>query len=192
MDLSDLAEGVRAYGSNSLHKGFSLVMLVTDEDGAKKYKAYPNSIIQSGVVRKIENGAEEVAQLDLEISIMPDDNGNGLYEAPAEEITEILAAAWMSSFDPSLVSGSTSYAITNTLTEIQTTNQDESIISGSTYNTTLVPSEGYDLPETVTVTMGGNPLVDGTDYLYSDVTGALVIINVSGALVITAEGTPAA
>lgn len=104
MGLDSLIEGVKAYGSNSVHKSFSAVMHVKDEDGAEKYKAYPNCIMESGVVRKIENGAEEVAELEIETSVMPDEFGNGLYEALASELTDAeVKTQWMSAFTPDLV-----------------------------------------------------------------------------------------
>lgn len=107
MSVDGLIEGVKAYGRNSVHNGFSAVMHIKDEDGAEKYKAYPNCIMKSGVVRKIENGAEEVAQLEIEASVMPDENGNGLYEALATELDESIATQWMTAFTPALVKSST-------------------------------------------------------------------------------------
>ena len=104
MNLDTLIKGVKAYGKNSVHGGFGAVMHVNDEDGAEKYKAYPNCVIEAGVVRKIENGAEEVAELEIEASVMPDEFGNGLYEALATELTDDdVKAKWMSEFTPELV-----------------------------------------------------------------------------------------
>lgn len=104
MTLDTLIDGVKAYGRNSVHKAFSATAHVTDEDGQEKYKAYPNCIVKTGVVRKIENGAEEVAQLELEISVSPDDFGNGLYEATADELKDDeVKAEWMTAFTPALV-----------------------------------------------------------------------------------------
>lgn len=104
MSLDTLIEGVKAYGKNSVHKGFGVVMHVKDEDGEEKYKAYPNCVMESGVARKIENGAEEVAELEIEASVMPDEYGNGLYEALATELKdEDVKATWMTAFTPALV-----------------------------------------------------------------------------------------
>lgn len=104
MTLTTLLEGVKAYGRNSKHKAFSLTAHVTDEDGNEKYKAYPNCVIESGVTRKIENGAEEVAELEIEASVLPDTYGNGLYEALATELTDTTAkSTWMTAFTPELV-----------------------------------------------------------------------------------------
>ena len=103
MKLDSLTEGVYAYGQNSVHKNFALVAQVEDEDGNEKLKAYPNSAMNTGVVRKIENGAEEVAEIELEIGVMPDDYGNGLYETIIEDGDEETAEQWMTAFDPAMV-----------------------------------------------------------------------------------------
>lgn len=103
MKLASLIDGVYAYGQNSVHKNFSMVAVVEDEDGNEKLKAYPNSAMNTGVVRKIENGAEEVAELELEVGVMPDEYGNGLYETLVEEGDEETANEWMTAFDPAMV-----------------------------------------------------------------------------------------
>ena len=104
MELDSLIDGVKAYGQNSRHEEFSVVQDVFDEDGNEKLKAYPSCIIESGVVRKVENGAEEVAEIELEISVQPDDFGNGMYEALASELTdETVKNTWLTAFEPSLV-----------------------------------------------------------------------------------------
>lgn len=104
MTLDTLVDGVKAYGQNSIHEGFALVCDVYDEDNNEKLKAYPSCMITTGVVRKIENGAEEVAEMELEIGVMPDDFGNGLYEAVIEELKdETLKTTWMTAFDPTMV-----------------------------------------------------------------------------------------
>ena len=104
MELDTLVEGVKAYGRNSVHKNFAIVMHIEDEDGVEKLKAYPNCIITTGVTRKIENGAEEVAELELEVSVMPDDFGNGMYEVIVTDLTEeTIKTTWMTAFTPELV-----------------------------------------------------------------------------------------
>ena len=104
MHLDTVIEGVQAYGQNSVHEEFAVTQHVFDEDGNEKFKAYPKCIIETGVARKIENGAEEVAEIEMEISIMPDEYGNGMYEALATELTDETAKAnWMTKFEPSMV-----------------------------------------------------------------------------------------
>ncbi len=105
MSLGELIEGVNAYGRNSRHKNFSVVQDVYDEDGNEKLKAYPNCIVETGVARKINNGDEEVAELELEAAVIPDKFGNGMYEVPVADLTDqTVAQKWMSEFTPDLVS----------------------------------------------------------------------------------------
>ena len=104
MGLDTLIDGVSAYGQNSVHEAFSITQQLFDEDGVEKFKAYPNCIIMSGVANKTTNGAEEVAELELEISVMPDEYGNGVYEALVSELSdETLKTQWMTKFEPSMV-----------------------------------------------------------------------------------------
>lgn len=103
MDLDSLKDGVYAYGENSRHKVFSMVAHVEDEDGNEKMKAYPNCVMSTGVVRKVENGAEEVAELEMEVGVMPDEYGNGLYETVVAADDEETVEEWMTAFDPAMV-----------------------------------------------------------------------------------------
>lgn len=103
MDLDSLKDGVYAYGENSRHKVFSMVAQVEDEDGNEKMKAYPNGVMNTGVVRKVENGAEEVAELEMEVGVMPDEYGNGLYETLVNADDEETVNEWMTAFDPAMV-----------------------------------------------------------------------------------------
>lgn len=103
MELDTLKTGVFAYGTNSKHPEFCLTMHVKDEDGAEKYKAYPRCVCSARPTISVENGAEEVAEVEMTVSVMPDANGNGMYEALAEGLDETIAKAWMSTFTPDLV-----------------------------------------------------------------------------------------
>ena len=101
MKLDGLIDGVRAYGQSSTHPEFCITQEVYDEDGDKKFKAYPRCIMESGVSRSIENGTEEVKEVDLDISIMPDEHGMGMYEVLDSELKEeTVRTNWMSKFDP--------------------------------------------------------------------------------------------
>ena len=103
MDLDSLKDGVYAYGENSRHKVLSMVAHIEDEDGNEKMKAYPNGVMNTGVVRKVENGAEEVAELEMEVGVMPDEYGNGLYETVVAADDEETVNEWMTAFDPAMV-----------------------------------------------------------------------------------------
>ena len=103
MEMDTLKTGVSAYGSKSVHKEFCLTLHVNDEDGEEKYKAYPKCVCAARPTISVENGAEEVAEVEMTVNIMPDENGNGMYEALAEGLDESVASAWMSAFTPELV-----------------------------------------------------------------------------------------
>lgn len=104
MGLDGLKEGVRAYGQASLHPEFILTADVFDEDDYEKLKAYPRCLVKANLSRKTENGAEEVAEMELEISVMPDDDGIGMYEALVKDLADASAKTnWMTAFAPSMV-----------------------------------------------------------------------------------------
>lgn len=102
---ADLVEGVEGYGTGSVHKEFAIVERVFDEDGIEKLKAYPRCIMLSGPKGSIENGAEEVAELEMEVSLMPDENGYCMYQCIVESLPEgsDVATKWMTAFAPELV-----------------------------------------------------------------------------------------
>lgn len=105
MTRANLKEGVYAYGQNSSHPEFSITQRVLDEDDEEKFKAYPRCILESGPKRSVENGQEEVPELELTITLLPDDNGECMYEALKSELDEETAGKWMEHFDTSLVQG---------------------------------------------------------------------------------------
>lgn len=103
MEDANLKTGVVAYGTSSRHKNFCLTMHVVDEDGAEKFKAYPNCIFKARPTLSTENGAEEVAEVEMTVAVMPDDNGFGMYEALAEGLDEAIKTGWMDNFNYTLV-----------------------------------------------------------------------------------------
>lgn len=103
MELDTLKDGVQAYGGNSTHKEFCLTLHVKDEDGEEKYKAYPRCVCNARPTLSTENGAEEVAEVEMEIAVMPDTYGNGMYEALASELSTDIKDKWMAEFTPALV-----------------------------------------------------------------------------------------
>jgi hypothetical protein len=103
MTRVNLKKGVYAYGQNSSHPEFSITQRVLDEDDEEKFKAYPRCILESGPKRSVENGQEEVPELELTITLLPDDNGECMYEALKSELDEEIAGKWLEHFDTSLV-----------------------------------------------------------------------------------------
>ena len=106
----ELLEGVVGYGQKSKHPEFALTQKVLDEDDVVKLKAYPRCIIESGPHRPVENGAEEVPELELTISLMPDEYGYCMYEALYDSVDETVAQTWLTGFTPALVRPSASAA----------------------------------------------------------------------------------
>lgn len=106
MDQEGLKEGVYAYGTESKHKEFTYVAEVIDEDGNKKYIAYPKCSVKTGPGSKIENGSEEVQEIEMTFSLYSDENDNCKYECPVSELGEDasgLKTKWMTAFTSELV-----------------------------------------------------------------------------------------
>ena len=85
-----------------------------------------------------------------------------------------------------LGSDSEIYSVRYDLTGLNVTGGVSQIASGSTLEVSLNAENGYLIPESVTVAMGGTELAAGTGYTYKD--GRLTVPNVTGDIVITAEG----
>ena len=105
MDAEGLVDGVAAYGQDSRHREFTAVGKVLDEDGNVKYIAYPKMVANT-FTGTIENGSEEVAEREIELSYMPDDNGFGYYEAREADLgtdTQGLKTKWMTEWTSALM-----------------------------------------------------------------------------------------
>lgn len=81
------------------------------------------------------------------------------------------------------------FNVTNDLTKL-TSNGAATALIGATYTATLSPS-GFnrELPNSITVTMGGVTLSAGSGYTYNSSSGAVRIPNVSGDITITASAS---
>lgn len=100
MENEKVIDGVKTYGIDNTHGVFCLTEKILDEDDNVKFKACPNCVVETGKAVKTENGAEEVAEMELEIAVSPDDYGIGLYEALDEELKdETVKTNWMKKFD---------------------------------------------------------------------------------------------
>ena len=108
MDDENLLDGVYGYGTNSRHREFTYVGEVMDEDGNIKYKAYPKCAVKTGPSNTIENGGEEVQEIEVTFSLYPDDYGYCEYEAPAIELDDTTKGKWMTEFTPELLRKTTS------------------------------------------------------------------------------------
>lgn len=104
MDVDGLIEGVNAYGKNSIHKTFSYTGVVRDEDGNELLIALPNCVASSGPKMNIENGAEEVSEVEIEIDLMPDEYDQCEYELFVSKLpSSITVEKWLNEFTPSML-----------------------------------------------------------------------------------------
>lgn len=105
MDSDDkLIDGVHAYGNKSLHPNVVVTSDLYDEDDNRKFKAWPKCTATTGPVRKTENGAEEVAEVEIEFAYSPDDYGNGVYECLYADLEDDTAkTSWLTGFKPEMV-----------------------------------------------------------------------------------------
>ena len=105
MTNEGLQPGVYAFRNTDSMPEFSLVARVLNEDDDKLYLGFPRCKIEEINPISIENGAEEVAEIELKISYMPDDNNIGEYQGLADELTgeAINGDNWMTSFSSDLV-----------------------------------------------------------------------------------------
>ena len=99
----------------------------------------------------------------------------GLEDVDEDARTVTLYAVWETN----------TYAVTLNGTNV-TLQGDPSVTHGTAYTVKLTAAEGYNLPESVTVTMGGTLLSEG--FIYNKESGTLTIQNVTGAITIKAEG----
>lgn len=100
-----LKPGVWAYGSMSKGKRFVFTADVIDEfEDITKMIAFANCANATGLKMKIENGADEVALLELEFTALPDQNRMIYYEAFIAEIDDdSVKEQWHKKFTPELV-----------------------------------------------------------------------------------------
>lgn len=101
----NLQPGVYAYGSDSKGREFTLTADVIDEfEEVTKLIAFPNCVSSTGLLLSVENGADEVAELELEFTAMVDDNKKCYYEAIVDELEDsTLATKWKTDFNYDLV-----------------------------------------------------------------------------------------
>jgi len=103
MDTENFAEAVMAYGGSSRHPEGVVTCRIKDEDNEVKYKAYPRVVCASAKAAKIENGGEEVSEIELEFDLLPDENDMAMYEALDKNLDNGIASKWMDEFSPELI-----------------------------------------------------------------------------------------
>lgn len=100
MTNEGLQPGVYAFDNTVSMPEASLTARVKDEDDNIMFLGYPRCKVEEIGKLSIENGAEEVAEVEMKLSYMPDDYNKGEYQALADELTgsALTAANWMTSF----------------------------------------------------------------------------------------------
>lgn len=92
-----------------------------------------------------------------------------------------------------LIDENNSYTVSYTATNITHANQPTAAYKGLNLRITLTPESGYILPDTVTITVGGSTISQGTksDYTWNKNTGVIVIKGekITGDVSITATAT---
>lgn len=102
---ADLKPGVWAYGANSKGKQFVFTADVLDEfQDKKKLIAFSKCVSATGFAITIENGGDELAEMEIEFTAMQDTEGNFYYEAITDELDDAtIADSWHTQFTPTLV-----------------------------------------------------------------------------------------
>lgn len=100
-----LKTGVRAIGRKTNGKRGVFTFVAEDMYGTeKKLIAYPNMSVANGYAFTHENGADEIAEIEIEFKALLDKADNFYYEAFESEITdEELKTGWSKTFDTDLV-----------------------------------------------------------------------------------------
>ena len=99
-----LKPGIYAYTEKSKGKRFVLTADVVDEfEDQVKLIAFANCSSNTGLQISIENGADELAELELEFTVLKDDSGRFYYEAFEAELEDpTVAEEWHTDFTPEL------------------------------------------------------------------------------------------
>ena len=87
----------------------------------------------------------------------------------------------------------TKYTLTQTMSNVTSNVAEGDVIGNYAFTATYAAADGYTLPATVTVAVGGNTLTAGTDYTWTQGTGVLVINStaITGNVTITVTGVVA-
>lgn len=100
MTNEGLQPGVFAFDNTNAMPEASVTVRVKDEDDNIMFLGYPRCKVEEINKLSIENGAEEVAELEMKLSYMPDDFNKGEYQALEAELTgdALTPENWMTTF----------------------------------------------------------------------------------------------
>lgn len=105
----DLKKGVYSYGVGSRSgRGIFTWETLNLEETIKKLMAFPNANMTGGFKFNLENGGDEIAEVEMTIDFLKDSNRQFYYEAFEDELEdETVKKDWMEKFSLELVSGET-------------------------------------------------------------------------------------
>lgn len=100
MTNEGLQPGIYAWDNTVPMPEGSVAARVKDEDDNIMFLGYPRCKVEELNTLSIENGAEEVAEVEIKLSYMPDDYNKGEYQALADELTGnvLTPENWMTTF----------------------------------------------------------------------------------------------
>lgn len=147
MTNNGLQPGVYAFDNTVSMPEASIVARVKDEDDNIMFLGYPRVKIEEINTLSIENGAEEVAEVEMKLSYMPDDYNKGEYQALATELTGSVLTenTWMTDFSSDAAQlGGTTYTVTFNANGHGTAPAAQVVVSGGAAVTPAVPTaDGY-------------------------------------------------
>lgn len=105
MSDENLKPGIYKYSTTAKGKEFTLTADVIDEfEDVTKLIAFPHCISATGFQFTVENGADEVAELELEFTVYPNDENDFYYEALVPELEDDeVYEKWHTNFNYELV-----------------------------------------------------------------------------------------
>ncbi|NMH67292.1 phage tail protein [Bacillus sp. RO3] len=100
-----LKPGIYKYSENAKGKEFVYTADVIDEfEDVVKLIAFPRCISSTGFKFSIENGADEVALMEVEVTAYPDEQGNIMYDTFVSELNDTTVEnQWHTQFNYALV-----------------------------------------------------------------------------------------
>ncbi|MGX7199224.1 phage tail protein [Enterococcus nangangensis] len=101
--------GIYSYGPDSVGTDFALsAEIVDDFEENEKLLAFLNCTSNTGLTFTIENGADEVAALELECKVMVDEFNKFYHEAIVAELETDITDLWMSNLSADVIDASKS------------------------------------------------------------------------------------
>ena len=101
--------GIYSYGPDSIGEDFALsAEIVDDFEENEKLLGFLNCTSNTGLTFTIENGADEVAALEMETKVMVDEFNKFYHEAIVAELETDLTDQWMSNLSADVIKASTS------------------------------------------------------------------------------------